>query len=61
MCLVVPGRLHQLSAAVVPVALGLGVLALQRAGGVVMFDDEIGFLGEAVSFSARDAADPVFR
>ena len=41
--------------------LGLGVIALQRAGGVVMFDDEIGFLGEAVTLSARDAADPVFR
>lgn len=60
-CLAVPGRLQQLSTAVVPVILGLGVLALQRAGGVVMFDDEIGFLGEAVTLSARDTADPVFR
>lgn len=61
MCLAVPGRLQQLSTAVVPVALALAVIALQRAGGVVMFDDEIGFLGEAVTLSARDAADPVFR
>jgi hypothetical protein len=43
------------------VLLGLAVIALQRAGGVVMFDDEIGFLGEAVTLSARGAADPVFR
>lgn len=39
---------------------GVAVLVLQRAGGIVMFDDELGFLGEAVTLSAREAADPVF-
>lgn len=56
-----PRRLQHLSVAAVPVLLGAAVIALQRAGGVVMFDDELGFLGEAVTLSARDAADPVFR
>lgn len=55
-----PERLQQLGAGAVPVLFGLGVLVLQRASGVVMFDDEIGFLGEAVMLSTRDAADPLF-
>lgn len=49
-----------LSVSVVPVLLALGVLGLQRAGGIVMYDDELGFLGEGVMLSTRDAADPEF-
>lgn len=49
-------RLLWASTAVVPVAFGLATIVLQRAGGVTMFDDELGFLGEAVYFSTRDGA-----
>lgn len=49
-----------LSVSVVPVLLALGVLGLQRAGGIVMYDDELGFLGEGVMLSTRSAADPDF-
>lgn len=47
-------RLLWASTAVVPFALGLATILLQRASGVTMFDDEMGFLGEAVLFSTRD-------
>lgn len=49
-------RLLWASTAVVPLAFALATIALQRAGGVTMFDDELGFLGEAVYFSTRDGA-----
>lgn len=47
------GRLQWVATAVVPLAFGLATIALQRVGGVTMFDDELGFLGEAVYLSAR--------
>lgn len=47
-------RLLWASTAVVPFAFGLATIVLQRASGVTMFDDEMGFLGEAVLFSTRD-------
>jgi hypothetical protein len=50
----VRNRLLWASTAVVPVAFGLATIVLQRAGGVTMFDDEMGFLGEAVLFSTRE-------
>ena len=49
-------RLLQASTAIVPLAFALATTFLQRAGGVTMFDDELGFLGEAVFFSTRDGA-----
>lgn len=52
-------RLLWASTAVVPFVFGLATIALQRASGVTMFDDELGFLGEAVHFSTRDSADPL--
>lgn len=44
----------------IPFALGLATVVLQRAGGVTMFDDEMGFLGEAVLLSAR-SGEPLLR
>lgn len=49
-------RLLRASTAVVPLTFALATIVLQRAGGVTMFDDELGFLGEAVYFSTRDGA-----
>lgn len=49
-------RLLQASTAVVPFAFALATIVLQQADGVTMFDDELGFLGEAVFFSTRDGA-----
>lgn len=46
-------RLLWASTAVVPFVFGLATIVLQRASGVTMFDDEMGFLGEAVLFSTR--------
>lgn len=37
----------------IPFAFGLATVFLQGASGVTMFDDEMGFLGEAVLFSTR--------
>lgn len=53
-------RLLWASTVVVPAAFGLATIVLQRAGGVTMFDDELGFLGEAVFFSTREGA-PLLR
>jgi len=53
---VVRDRLLWASTAVAPLIAGLATIALQRASGVTMFDDELGFLGEAVYFSTRDGA-----
>ncbi|MCO8127586.1 hypothetical protein NHL50_10250 [Acidimicrobiia bacterium EGI L10123] len=49
-------RLLWASTAVAPLTFALATIVLQRAGGVTMFDDELGFLGEAVFFSTRDGA-----
>jgi len=46
--------------ALVPVAFGLGTIALQSATGVTMFEDELGFIGEAVWLSAREGQ-PILR
>jgi hypothetical protein len=39
--------------AIVPLLFGVGSIFLQRAGGVVLFDDEMGFLGTGVLLSLR--------
>lgn len=44
----------------VPFTFGLATVVLQRASGVTMFDDELGFLGEAVLLSAR-SGEPLLR
>ena len=46
--------------ALIPLAFGVATIALQAASGVTMFEDELGFLGEAVWFSGR-SADPILR
>jgi hypothetical protein len=46
-------RLLWASTAVIPFTFAAVTIVLQRASGVTMFDDEMGFLGEAVFFSSR--------
>ena len=46
--------------ALIPLAFGVATIALQAASGVTMFEDELGFLGEAVWFSGR-SGDPILR
>jgi hypothetical protein len=41
--------------AAAPALLGTDAILLQRAGGPVLFDDEMGFLGAGVLLSSRDA------
>lgn len=53
---VVRDRLLWASTAVAPFTLALATIVLQRASGVTMFDDELGFVGEAVYFSTREGA-----
>lgn len=46
--------------ALIPLAFGVATIVLQSASGVTMFEDELGFLGEAVWFSGR-SGDPILR
>lgn len=55
-----PAHLWWAATALVPVAFGIATIVLQSATGVTMFEDELGFIGEAVWLSAREGQ-PILR